>query len=75
MAKTRRTRIGAENDHRQATRSRLQIIVKDTQGYPTGYLRAKPDTIEYDRESREVGCDEAIVMNGFWLGKCTSTAA
>ena len=59
MAKTLRARIDAENDHRRATRPRLRIIVKETQGYPTGYLRAQSDTIEHGPESREVGCDEA----------------
>ena len=64
MAKTRRTRMSAENDHRRVTRPRLRIIVKETQGYPTGYLRAPSDTIEYDHESREVKAgreqDEAV---------------
>ena len=30
------------------------------QGYLTGHLRAQSDTVEYNRGSREVGCDEAI---------------
>ena len=55
MAKTRRTRIGAENGHRGVTSPRLRIIVKETRGYLKGYLRAPSDTIKYDRESREVG--------------------
>ena len=43
------TRIGAENGHRGVTSLRLRIIVKETWGYPTGYLRAKSDTIKYGR--------------------------
>ena len=39
MAKTRRTRIDSENDHRRATRSRLRIIQKETRGYPRVFLR------------------------------------
>ena len=35
-------------------RPRLRIIEADTQGYPTGYLRAPSDAIEYNRESRKV---------------------
>ena len=54
MAKTRRARIDAENDHRRVTRPRLRIIVKETRGYPTGYLQAPSDTIEHDRELRKV---------------------
>ena len=54
MAKTLRARIDAENDHRRVTRPRLRIIVKETRGYPTGYLRAPSDAIKYDRESRKV---------------------
>ena len=54
MAKTRRTRMSAENDHRRVTRPRLRIIVKETRGYPTGYLRAQSDMIEYDREQHEL---------------------
>ena len=64
MAKTRRTRIGAENGHRGVTSPRLRIIVKETRGYPTGYLRASPGTIEYGRGLREVGCEKAVVLNG-----------
>ena len=64
MAKTRRTRIGAENGHRGVTSPRLRIIVKETRGYPTGYLRAPSDTIKYGRGLREVGCETAIVLNG-----------
>ena len=67
MAQTRRTRIGAENGHRRVTSPRLRIIVKETQGYPTGYLRAKSDTIKYGRGSREVGYETAIVLNGQWI--------
>ena len=64
MAKTRRARIDAENDHRRVTRPRLRIIVKDTQGYPTGYLRASSDTIQHGPESRKVVYDEAIIPGG-----------
>ena len=67
MAKTRRTRIDAENDHRRVTRPRLRIIVKETRGYPTGYLQASSDTIKHGLESREVGYDEAIILGGLWL--------
>ena len=41
MAKTRRARIDDKNDYRRVTRPRLRIIVKETRGYPTGYLRAQ----------------------------------
>ena len=55
MAKTRRARIDdAENDHRRVTRPRLRIIVKETQSYLTGYLRAPSDTVKYDREHHEL---------------------
>ena len=54
MAKTRRTRMSAEKDHLRVTRPRLRIIVKETQGYPTGYLQAPSDTVEYDLEPRKV---------------------
>jgi hypothetical protein len=67
MAKTRRARIDAENDHRRVTRPRLRIFVKETRGYPTGYLRASSDTIQHGPESREVGYDEAIIPSGLWL--------
>ena len=50
----RRARIDAENGHRRVTRPRLRIIVKETQGYPTGYLRAPSGTIKYDREQHEL---------------------
>ena len=66
MAKTRRTRIGAENGHRGVTSPCLRIIVKETRGYPTGYLRAESDTIKYGRGLREVGYETAIVLNGEW---------
>ena len=59
MAKTRRARIDAENDHRRVTRPRLRIIVKETRSIPTDYLRAPPDTIEYDRGSRKVSGSRA----------------
>ena len=67
MAKTRRARIDAENDHRRVTRPRLRTIVKETRSYLTCYLRAQSGTIEYDRGSREVGYDEAIILHGLWL--------
>ena len=54
MAKTLLARVDTENDHRRVTRPRLRIIVKETRGYPTGYLQAPSDAIEYDRESRKV---------------------
>ena len=69
MAKTRRTRIGAENGHRGATSPRLRIIAKETRGYPTswiGYLRAPSDAIKYGRGLRGVGYETAIVLNGEW---------
>ena len=47
-------RIGAENGHRRVTRPRLRIIEAETQGYPTGYLRAPPGTVKYDPEHREL---------------------
>ena len=64
MAKTRRTRIGAENGHRGVTSPRLRIIVKETRGYPTGDLRAPPGTIKYGRGLRGVGCETELVLNG-----------
>ena len=64
MVKTRRARIDAENDHRRVTRPRLRVIVKETRGHPTVYLRAYSGTIKYDLESREVGCSEAIILGG-----------
>ena len=64
-----RARIDAENGHRRVTRPRLRIIVKETRGYPTGYLRASSDTIQHDPESREVGYDEAIIPGGLLLIK------
>ena len=67
MAKTRRARIDAENDHRRVTRLRLRIIVKETRDYQTGYLRASSDTIQHGPESREVGCDEAKPLHGLWI--------
>ena len=69
MAKTRRARIYVENDHRRVTRLRLRIIVKETRGYLTGYLRAKSGTIKYDRGSREVGYETAIALGGLWIIK------
>ena len=67
MAKTRRARIDAENDHRRVTRPRLRIVVKETQGYPTGYLRTQSDTIQHCPESREVGYGFSIILHGSWL--------
>ena len=67
MAKTRRARTDAENSHRRITRSRLRITEAETQGYPTGHLRTQSGTIEYDRGSREVGCETAITPGGCWL--------
>ena len=73
MAKTRRTRIDAGNDHRRVTRPRLRMIVKETWGYPTGFLRASSDTIQHGPESRKVGYDEAIIPGGLWLFAPSST--
>ena len=67
MAETRRARIDAENDHRRVTRPRLRIFVEETQGYPTGYLRASSDTIQHGPELREVGCRFSIILDGLWL--------
>ena len=73
MAKTRRARIDAENDHRRVTRPRLRIIVKETQSYLTGYLRARSDTIIHGPESREVGYGFSIILHGHWLYIDTKT--
>ena len=54
MAKTRRARIGAENGCRRVTRPRLRIVVQETRGILTGYLRAPSDAVKYDRELRKV---------------------
>ena len=54
MAKTRRARIDAENGRRRVTRPRLRIIVEETRGILTGYLRAPCDAVKYDRESRKI---------------------
>ena len=67
MTKTRRALINAENGHRLTTRSCLRIIEAETQGFPTGYLWAQPDTVGHDRGSRKVGCDEAIILDGLWI--------
>ena len=69
MAETRRARIDAENDHRCVTRPRLRIFVEETRGYPTNYLRASSDTIQYGTESREVGYGFSIILDGLWLLK------
>ena len=45
----RRARIDAENGHRRVTRPHLRIIVKETQGIPTGYLRVQSGTVKYGR--------------------------
>ena len=64
----RRARIDAENGHRRVTRPRLRIIVKETRGYPTGYLRVQSGTVEYDREQHELKAgreqDEAVYGYG-----------
>ena len=75
MAKTRRARIDAENDHRRVTRPRLRIIVKETRGYLTGCLRAQSATIEYDRGSREVGYGFSIILGGLWLSPVSRHAS
>ena len=67
MAKTRRARIDAENDHRRVTRPRLRIIVENTRGYLTGYLRASSDTIQHGPESREVGYGFSMLLCGHWV--------
>ena len=67
MAKTRRTRMSAENDHRRVTRLRLRIVIKETQGYQTGYLQASSDTIQHGLESREVGYGFSIILCGHWV--------
>ena len=62
-----RARIDSENDHRRVTRPHLRIIVKETRGYSTGYLRGSSDTIQHGPESREVGYGFSIIMDGLWL--------
>ena len=64
MTKTRRARRDAENGHRRITRSCSRILEAETQGFPTGYLRAQSGTVEYDRGSRKVSYDEAILLGG-----------
>ena len=54
---TRRTARARSLDHQPVTRPRLQIIEAKMQGFSTGYLRALSGTIEYNCESREVGCE------------------
>ena len=34
--------------------AQYRIIVTETRGHPTGYLRAQSDTVEYDREQHEL---------------------
>ena len=67
MAKTRRARIDAENDHRRVTRPRLRIIVKKTRGYLAGYLRASSDTIQHGPESRKLGCETSFFLGSLWI--------
>ena len=43
----RAARIDAENGHRRGTRPRLRIIIKETRGYPTSYLRSPSGTVKY----------------------------
>ena len=69
VAKTRRARIDAENDHWRVTRPRIRIIVKETRGYPTGYLRASSDTIQHGPESRKVSCETSFFLSGLWLNR------
>ena len=64
MAKTRRARTDADNDHRRVTRPRLRIMKAETQGFPTSYLRASFDTIAHSPESREVGYGFSIILHG-----------
>ena len=67
IAKPRRARIDAENDHRRVTRPRFRIIVKETRGYPTGYLQASSDTIQHGPESREGGYETSFFLGSLWL--------
>ena len=67
MAKTRRARIDAENDHRRVTKSNLQNIKAETQGYPTSYLRASSDTIQHGPESRKLGCETSFFLGSLWI--------
>ena len=54
---------------RRVTRPRLRIIVKETRGYPTGYLRAPSDTIECGRASRQsLRTDYERTTRRFWGG-------
>ena len=69
MAKTRRARIDAENGHRRVTRPSLRIIEAETQGYPTGHLRAPSDAIQHDPKSREVGCETSFFLGGYWISR------
>ena len=62
----RRARIDVENGHRRVTRPCLRLIEAETQGYPTGYLRAPFDTVKYDREQHEL--KEAREKHGTVLG-------
>ena len=54
---TRRTARARSLDHQRVTRPRLRINKPKITRFLTGYLRASSDTIEYDRESREFGCE------------------
>ena len=58
-------------DDWRVTRPRLRVIVKETRGIPTGYLRAPYGAVRYNRESRKVGYDEAIILGSHWLNKNT----
>ena len=60
MAKTCRTRMSAENDHRRVTRPNIRIIIHETRGYLMGYLQTPSDTIKHDHESLEVGYETAM---------------
>ena len=55
--------------NRRVTRPRLRIIVKETRGYPTDYLQAPSDTIKYDPESREVGCETSFFLSRLWINR------
>ena len=67
MAKTRRTRMSAENDHRRVTRPNIRIIIHETRGYLMGYLQTPSDTIQHDHESLEVGYETAMDRSNFFL--------
>ena len=54
LKRRRRARTDAENGHWRVTRPHLRILKAETQGFPTGYLRAPSDTVKYDREPHEL---------------------